>query len=171
MNAVATPTAPAQSYRVIVGWKPSEGGIATVAPGGLSSSPETQLHSGIRVLIVDDELVIREALKDLLGDCGFEVVGVAADGDEGAALAENLLPDVVVMDIRMRETDGIEATRRIRRAVPNVNVIIVSAYDDRTLRRSAHAAGAHSYLLKGASVEHIERAIVEAARAPKRLQG
>jgi DNA-binding NarL/FixJ family response regulator len=115
------------------------------------------------VLLVDDEPRLRGQLGALLGDYGIAVVGEAGNGREGVELACRLRPDVVLMDMRMPELDGIEATRRLSELLPSTAVIVLSAYDDPALMSEAHQAGAHAYLVKGCRagelVEVIEQAM------------
>lgn len=113
----------------------------------------------LRVLVVDDDAMMREALSETLNESGFDVVHSAAGGEEGVALAEALQPDVVLMDLRMAGIDGLEACRRIRTSTPDVNVVILSAYDEPGLRRQATDAGATGYVVKGAPPEAIFEAL------------
>lgn len=105
--------------------------------------------SMLRVVIVDDEAAIREALHELLLEEGMDVVGIASNGLEGVTLALALHPDVVVMDMRMPVMDGIAATRRIKEEQPAMRVVVMTAYDDSSLRKSAAVAGADAYVVKG----------------------
>ncbi len=102
-----------------------------------------------RVLVVDDDQGFREMLRDFLIDDGFDVVGEAGDGEEAVTLTEQLLPEVVLMDLRMPRMDGIEATRVIKAARPTIQVIILSAYEDPGLKRGAEEVGVYCYLIKG----------------------
>jgi two-component system, response regulator PdtaR len=102
-----------------------------------------------RVLVVDDDDEVRQTLTELLQAYGFDVVGDAADGSEAAPLAERLSPDVVLMDLRMPNTDGITAARQIHRHLPGIPVVILSAYDDPGLREAGADAGVYCYLIKG----------------------
>ena len=114
----------------------------------------------ISVVVVDDHPVVRNGLRALLDSLdGLAVVGEAADGD--AAVREVVLraPDVVLMDIRMPGTDGLEATRRITRAVPATAVLVLTMYDDDDTVFAAMRAGARGYLLKGAAQDEIDRAV------------
>lgn len=114
----------------------------------------------IRVVIADDHPVVRGGLRALLDSLpGFEVVAEAVDGH--GALRETQLhqPDVVLMDVRMPGLDGLEATRRIRAAVPCVAVLVLTMFDDDATVLAAMRAGANGYLLKGAGQEEIDRAL------------
>jgi DNA-binding NarL/FixJ family response regulator len=114
----------------------------------------------IRVLIADDQRAVREGLAMLVGlTQDIEVVGTAADGAEAVQLAADLRPDVVLMDLRMPEMEGAEATRAIRATLPDTNVLVLTTYADDDSLFPALQAGAHGYLTKDASAEEIERAI------------
>jgi DNA-binding NarL/FixJ family response regulator len=116
--------------------------------------------SDIRVLIADDHPVVRRGLGALLSTVGgFEVVGEAEDGAAAVREAQLLRPDVVLMDVRMPGVDGVEATRRIRAAVPQTAVLVLTMYDDDATVFTAMQAGARGYLLKGAEQDEIADAI------------
>src|SRR5437868_5265633 len=114
----------------------------------------------IRVLLADDQRTVREGLALLVGLLdGIEVVGAASDGREAVELAQAERPDVVLMDLRMPELDGAGATREIRAALPDTQVVVLTTYaDDRSLF-PALQAGARGYLTKDAGAEEIEQAI------------
>jgi DNA-binding NarL/FixJ family response regulator len=119
----------------------------------------------IRVLVADDHRLFREGVCALLGSLGgLEVVGEAATGLEAVALASELEPDVVLMDVQMPDLNGLEATRRIRFQRPGVGVIVVTMYEDDELVFAALRAGARGYVLKGAGQEHLVRAIEAVSR-------
>jgi DNA-binding NarL/FixJ family response regulator len=114
-----------------------------------------------RVLVVDDQTVVRDGLILLLGLLpGMEVVGAAADGAQALELVAAHLPDVVLMDLRMPRMDGVEATRRIRAAHPSVQVVVLTTYADDDSVFSALKAGARGFLTKDAGAEEIARAII-----------
>jgi len=100
-----------------------------------------------RVLLADDEVIIRKGMRSILEELNFEVVGEATDGYEAVEQVVALFPDVVFMDIKMPRMDGIEATRRIMRIHP-VPVIVLTAYSDRRLVEEASDAGVLAYLMK-----------------------
>ncbi len=103
----------------------------------------------IRVLIVDDHAVVRSGLRTILDtEPDIEVVGEAGDGHAALELAQELLPDVVLMDINMGDWDGVTATRRVRNYVPSARVIVLTNYDEDDLVFSSIRAGASGYLLK-----------------------
>lgn len=105
----------------------------------------------IRLLVVDDHALFRDGLRALfMTTPGIEMVGEAATGEEAIVLARKLLPDVVLMDINMPGLDGVEATRRILRANPTTDVIMVTMLEDDASLFSAMRAGARGYVLKGA---------------------
>jgi DNA-binding NarL/FixJ family response regulator len=116
----------------------------------------------IRVLTADDQRVVREGLALILGLLpGVEVVGTAADGDEAVALARELRPDVVLMDLRMPRRDGVEAIRLLREQLPGIKVIALTTYEDDQSVVAALRAGARGYLTKDASGAEINRALHE----------
>jgi len=114
----------------------------------------------IRVFIVDDHAMVRRGLAAFLkAKPDLQLVGEASDGAEAITLCERLQPDIVLMDLVMPETNGIEATRAIRSRWPAVQVIALTSFDDKELVREALAAGALSYLLKNVSAEDLAEAI------------
>jgi DNA-binding NarL/FixJ family response regulator len=119
----------------------------------------------IRVLLADDQRVIREGLATLLGLLdGVEVVGTASDGDEVFELAGTLRPDVVLMDLRMPRCEGAEATRRLRESHPDIKVLMLTTYADERSVIDALRAGARGYLTKDAGAEEIRRALDQVTR-------
>ena len=114
----------------------------------------------VRILVVDDHQMLREALVGMLELSGFEVVGAVADG--ATSLTAELLPDVVLMDLSMPVLNGLDATRLLREVAPATAIVVFSAFDSAELKRQAFAAGAVAYLPKGCSAERL-RATVEAA--------
>jgi DNA-binding NarL/FixJ family response regulator len=118
----------------------------------------------IRVLVADDQALVREGLMTLLQlASGLEPVAAAADGDEAVALVARHLPDVVLMDLRMPRLDGVEATRRIRAAYPETEIVVLTTHADDQSILSALQAGARGYLTKDAGIAEISRAIYAAA--------
>ena len=114
----------------------------------------------IRVLIADDQALFRRGLFVVLGtEPDIEVVAEAENGDEAAARAEELAPDVVLMDVRMPRTSGIEAARRIRDALPTTRILMLTVSDEEDDLYEAIKAGANGYLLKEISVEEVAEAI------------
>jgi DNA-binding NarL/FixJ family response regulator len=114
----------------------------------------------IRVVLADDHPVVVAGLRALLGSlAGFEVVGEAADGESVVREVVVNRPDVVLMDVRMPGTDGLEATRRIRAAAPETAVLVLTMFDDDETVFAAMRAGAQGYLLKGAGQTELERAL------------
>ena len=119
----------------------------------------------IRVLIADDQRVVREGLALVLGLLPeVEVVGSACDGDEAVALAADLLPDVVLMDLRMPRCDGVEATRLLRDRAPQTKVVVLTTYADDRSVIDALRAGARGYLTKdagGAEIRHALKQVLD----------
>ncbi len=114
----------------------------------------------IRVLVVDDHAIVRQGLVRLLSaESDFEVVGEASGGHAAVDLARQLLPDVVVMDVRMRDGDGIEATRSMHAELPEVRVIGLSMFDEDEHAETMRAAGAVTYVSKIAPSDTLISAI------------
>lgn len=116
--------------------------------------------SNVKVLIVEDHLMVRMGLSLVLEKIGdIDLIGEAQDGLEGVRKAQNLLPDVVLMDIGLPEIDGIEATKRIKEINPEIKVLMFTSRDNEDDVLSAFEAGANGYIMKGANAEQTERAI------------
>ncbi len=114
----------------------------------------------LRILLADDHPLFRDGLKALLASVAdAEVVGEAATGEEVVALALELQPDVVVMDLHMPELNGIEATRRVVESSPHVGVLVLTMVEDDDAVFAAMRAGARGYLLKGSNQAEIVYAI------------
>src|SRR5438445_2944435 len=124
----------------------------------------------IRILIADDHEVVRQGLRVSLGvDPSLEVVGEAADGAEAVRLAQRLHPDVVLMDLRMPEMDGIAATELIRRELPDTEVVALTSVLEDASVVGAVRAGAIGYLLKDTRAPELRRAIKAAAAGQVQL--
>ncbi|HOA53924.1 MAG: response regulator transcription factor [Thermogutta sp.] len=117
----------------------------------------------IRVVIADDHEVIRWGLKEMLRGTEIEVIGEASTGVEAVEKVENLRPDVVVLDIRFPDLDGLETLAMMREHGLDTRVVLLSSYDYQSYAARAVALGASEYLLKGASRDEILRAIRAAA--------
>jgi DNA-binding NarL/FixJ family response regulator len=114
-----------------------------------------------RVLIVDDEPIVRGMLSEVLVDAGFDVVGQASDGIEGVEFARRSRPDSIVLDIRMPKLDGLAAGRQIRETDRDVRLVFFSAYDDPALMEEADAIGASTFLVKGCPFGEIVDALTD----------
>jgi DNA-binding NarL/FixJ family response regulator len=114
---------------------------------------------GPRVLIADDQTLIRTGFRLILTARGIEVVGEAADGAEAVAAARELQPDVVLMDIRMPNMDGLEATRRILEHAPDCRVLMLTTFDLDRYVYGALSLGASGFLLKDVTPEHLAAAV------------
>lgn len=112
-------------------------------------------------MVVDDTKHVREMLATMLALDGFDVVGTAASGSEAIATVSDADPNVVVMDYKMPEMDGLTATRRIKELIPAVPVILYTAYLDDTIEEEARAAGAALCIGKVEGIEQLERRISE----------
>jgi DNA-binding NarL/FixJ family response regulator len=118
----------------------------------------------LRIVVADDQRAVREALATVLdAEPGFEVVGLAADGDEAIELAHRLSPAVVLMDLRMPNVDGVAATRRLAAELPAVKVVVLTTFADDTSILGALEAGALGFLTKDAGREQIALAVRSAA--------
>lgn len=113
----------------------------------------------IRLMLADDHRMLREGLRRSMTDQGFDVVGEARDGDEAVRMAEELQPDVILMDVTMPEMDGVEACRQVRSAQPDVKVVMLTMHADQDVLASAIRAGASGYLVKDCSTEQIASAV------------
>ncbi|MDP1818393.1 MAG: response regulator transcription factor [Acidimicrobiales bacterium] len=126
----------------------------------VEEAAERVAGDSIRVLICDDQPLFRRGLAMVLeGEAGIEVVGEAEDGDDALAKAEDLAPDVVLMDVRMPKSSGIEATRAIAAVVPTARIVMLTASDEEDDLYEAIKAGAAGYLLKEVSIEEVAGAI------------
>lgn len=115
----------------------------------------------LRILVAEDHQLVSDGVVALLKADGLEVVGEAANGQEAVALAEKLCPDVVVMDVSMPLLNGIDATRAIRRSLPDTRSILVTVHDEDEYVLSAFRAGASGYVLKRQAAAELIRAIHE----------
>jgi DNA-binding NarL/FixJ family response regulator len=129
-------------------------------PGGTTVSTQT-MNQVARVLIVDDQTLFRSGLAGLLNeDSRVAVVGQAADGAEAVKQASALKPDVVLMDVKMPNLDGVEATRRIVAEHPEIKILILTTFDADTFVLQALRAGASGYVLKDSQPQAIVSSIL-----------
>jgi NarL family two-component system response regulator YdfI len=136
----------------------------------MTALPSSSSPPAIRILIVDDHLVVREGLRTILEVTQDLVpIGEAADGAEAVRLAGELSPDVVLMDLRMPGVDGIEAIRQIKAHYPHVEIVILTTYDDDEYIVQGLRAGARGYLLKDAGRQVLFESIRAAARGESLL--
>jgi two-component system response regulator NreC len=113
-----------------------------------------------RVLIVDDHQVFRDGLKLVINNqADMEVVGEAQDGEKAIALTRELLPDIIIMDVKMPLMDGAEATSRILAEMPGMKILALSIYADDGFMASMMRAGALGYILKGCDIEELSNTI------------
>ncbi len=117
----------------------------------------------VTVLVADDHEVVRKGIVSLLSDSQIKVVGEAADGAEAVKQALEHKPDVVLLDIRMPDSDGLEALETIHRQLPETRVVVLSTYDNPTYVARAVALGASDYMLKGATRQELIATIIAAA--------
>jgi DNA-binding NarL/FixJ family response regulator len=126
--------------------------------------PEVTKSLPIRVLLCDDVEGFRALMRQSLADDpDIEIVGEAADGEEGVAAAVALQPDVVLLDMQMPHCDGLEAIPRLRRDAPHTSIIGLSSFSPARMAAPSIEIGATSYLQKGAALDDIRAAIHAAA--------
>ena len=124
----------------------------------------------IRVMVVDDHPIMRDGLSDALEASGrFEVVGLAADGEEAVRTVEGMGPDVIVMDVMMPGMDGIDACREIMELLPDTRVLMLTASSEEDATIEAVAAGATGYLQKYSRPEELVEAVVDVAEGRLRI--
>ena len=130
-------------------------------PGMVLGDPEPRspVDNDITIVIAEDNALLRGVLRDALEEAGMHVVGEAGDGAEAMTLAETKRPNVVVMDMRMPNVDGIEATENIAHAEWAMPVVVLSAYDEPQMIEAALAAGASNCLKKGVGLDELIDAI------------
>lgn len=129
-----------------------------------------------RVLIADDHPLARKAIRSLLdGDPAFEIIGEAGNGSEACRLADELLPDLVLMDINMPHCDGLEATRQIKNKHPQIKIVILSVSDQVADLFTAIQFGAQGYLLKNLEpddwLQYLHALLDESREVPRQLAG
>jgi DNA-binding NarL/FixJ family response regulator len=135
-----------------------------------SKSGRARAKSAVRVLVVDDHRTFADALATALElERGIRVVGKATDAERAVRLAEEEHPDVILMDVRMPGTDGINATRTVKEAAPDTRVLMLSAHEDENLVARSLDAGAEGFLSKGAAVKEVVAAVRAASRGENLL--
>jgi DNA-binding NarL/FixJ family response regulator len=114
-------------------------------------------------VVIDDELIVRHALRQLLGDSEIEIVGEASKGETGVAAVLDTAPDVAMVDLNLPDISGIEVTKRISTMAPASNIVILTASDDQRDVVESIRAGAIGYVLKGAETQEIVDAVRQVA--------
>src|SRR4051812_23373038 len=133
---------------------------------------ERRAAASARLVIVDDHDLARAGLRSMLaGERGLEVIGEATNGREALALARRLQPNLMLMDVRMPEMDGLTATRAIKAECPGVSVIIVTMHENLDYLFEALKAGAAGYLLKDATQREVVGAVRQVLRGDSLLNG
>jgi DNA-binding NarL/FixJ family response regulator len=126
----------------------------------MNSTSDRSTDQSLRVLIVDDHALFRRGLQMVLKqESDIEVVGEAADGHEAVGKAQELMPDVILMDVRMPKRSGIEATQRIKELLPHVKILMLTISDEEADLYEAIKAGASGYLLKEISIDEVADAV------------
>ncbi len=150
--AVSVPVVPPEAP--VIGRKKVEEVAMTEARKNRESG-----RGGITVVIADDHPMVREGLRSMLDADGIEIIGEAANGTEAVAAVQQLNPDVVLMDVRMPDMDGLTATEIVKEGSPETSVIVITSYESKDYLRRAIEVGAAGYLLKGMSRESLIDAI------------
>ena len=119
-----------------------------------------------RILVVDDVDGSRDMISELLQLHGLDVVGQAENGEQAIEMATELKPDVVLMDVRMKGIDGLEATRRLKRLQPGIRVITLSVFEDEDVVAQGRAAGADGHLTKSAPGAELSEKVLEVCSFP-----
>ena len=125
----------------------------------------------IRLLIADDHEVVRQGLRKWLQGTDIEVVGEATTGKEAVSQAVKCKPDVLLMDVRMPDVDGLDGLEKLRKKMPNLPVVVISSFDNPTYVARSVALGASDFVLKGAPRSELIAAITRAARKEKAPEG
>lgn len=115
-------------------------------------------------MLADDNSSVRQSLKNLLERQGFKVIAEASDGEQAVSLARQYRPDIVLLDLSMPHLNGIEATRRIQKSLPNIRTIILTVHRDYQYVVRALEAGARGYILKGRAVEELALGVLQVAQ-------
>lgn len=122
-----------------------------------------QSDKPIRLMLADDHQMLREGLRRSLVDEGFDIVGEAQDGVQAVALAEELQPDVILMDVSMPNCDGVEACRQVKSHGSKSKIVMLTMHADKEVLTNAIRAGASGYLVKDCSTQEIAEAVRMAA--------
>jgi DNA-binding NarL/FixJ family response regulator len=124
----------------------------------------------LRVLVVDDDLILAEALCQLLLQKGLDVVGMASNGPDAVSMSRDRQPDVMLMDFRMPMMDGLKATTLIQAHSPMIQTVMFTAYDDEGLNLEASGTGVYCLLVKGCNPELIVDMVKRAAALKRELE-
>lgn len=126
--------------------------------------------SKLRIIIADDHSIIRQGIRSLIeSEPGWELCGEAADGRAAVALAQEVVPDIALLDITMPELNGIDAARAIRVRCPRTRILVLTMHDSETLAEEVLNAGAQGYVLKSDASEQLPQAIREVAAGKRFL--
>jgi DNA-binding NarL/FixJ family response regulator len=109
----------------------------------------------MRLLLVEDHVMVRQSIRTFLEAAGLEIVGEAGTGKDAVRLADELSPDLIVMDIHLPDVNGIEAARRIRRQRPNTRIIALTAYNEKAYQEALQEVGALAFVLKTAELAEL----------------
>jgi len=140
-------------------------GVCAAGPGAENDAMADGAPSP-RIMVVDDVDGSRDMISELLQLHGLEVVGQAENGEQAIEMAKELKPDVVLMDVRMKGIDGLEATRRLKQQQPGVRVITLSVFEDEDVVAQGRAAGADGHLTKSAPGAELSARVLEVCGLP-----
>ena len=135
--------------------------IGTTQPSDFSTQFSKAVGHPVRILVADDHQIVLQGLKTILDREGFEVVGDASDGAQAVALALDLHPDLILMDVSMPVMSGIEAAAQIRRAVPSTKLLLLTVHTEHRYVLEALRSGARGYVLKSRATSELIEAIRE----------
>lgn len=136
--------------------------LQSVAQGLTLNSKWGAVEVKNTIVLADDHTIVRQALRVLVKDMGFEVIGEASDGLEAINLVNDLKPDILITDMLMGSMSGLEVTRRLTKESPKTSIVVLSMYNDESYVIEALRAGAKAYVAKGSNSEDLLRAIREA---------
>ena len=140
-----------QSYRALEKWQPVATILTPSERRGISfygQGRKKEKNMGKRILICDDADLMRYVLKEILTEAGYEIVGLAKDGEEGLVMYEETEPDLVIVDITMPKVDGLEVMKKIKDKSPDFPVVICSASGQPNMVVDALKAGADDFIIK-----------------------
>lgn len=161
---------PGKGTKVILTVPVMKGEKTIATEKNVSKSSSSKTNKKIKVLLADDHQIVREGLrKKMEEENHLTVIAEASDGEEALKLAKETSPDIIVMDVTMPKMDGVTATQKIKKALPDIHVIGLSSYEDEGFAREMMNAGASAYLAKSDAFETLSATIRSAANVEKQV--